>query len=56
MSSVKPIITPEELLAHWQGHRNLTRRFIEAFPEKNYLNFPLEACVRLPIWLKNFFL
>lgn len=26
-------VTPENLLAHWQGHRNLTRRIIEAFPE-----------------------
>ena len=27
------VITPEELLEHWQGHRRLTRRVIEAFPE-----------------------
>ena len=26
-------ITPEELLEHWQGHRRLTRRVIDAFPE-----------------------
>ena len=31
---INEIITPEELLKHWQGHRNLTRRVIEAFPEK----------------------
>lgn len=41
MSTVKPIITPEELLAHWQGHRNLTRRFIEAFPEKELFEFSI---------------
>ncbi|HEY8388933.1 MAG TPA: DinB family protein [Parasegetibacter sp.] len=34
-----PIITPAELLKHWQGHRNLTRRVIEAFPEKELFNF-----------------
>lgn len=28
------VITPNELLKHWQGHRSLTRRVIEAFPEK----------------------
>lgn len=28
------MIGQEELLAHWQGHRNLTRRIIEAFPEE----------------------
>jgi hypothetical protein len=26
-------ITPEMLLDHWQGHRRLTRRVIEVFPE-----------------------
>lgn len=28
------IITAAELLEHWQGHRRLTRRVIEAFPEE----------------------
>jgi len=28
-----PVITPEALLEHWQGHRRLTRRVIEIFPE-----------------------
>jgi len=27
------VISPAELLRHWQGHRSLTRRTIEAFPE-----------------------
>lgn len=31
---INEVITTEELLKHWQGHRNLTRRVIEAFPEK----------------------
>ena len=26
-------ITPDALLAHWQGHRRLTRRVIAAFPD-----------------------
>ena len=26
-------ITADALLAHWQGHRRLTRRLIEAYPE-----------------------
>jgi len=26
-------VTAEALLAHWQGHRRLTRRLIEAYPE-----------------------
>lgn len=32
-------ITPEELLEHWQGHRRLTRRLIEAFPEDQLFTF-----------------
>lgn len=41
MSTVKPIITPEELLKHWQGHRALTRRVIEAFPENDLFEFSI---------------
>lgn len=33
------VITPEEMLSHWQGHRSLTRRVIEAFPEDKLFNF-----------------
>lgn len=35
------VITPEALLQHWQGHRNLTRRVIEAFPEKELFDFSI---------------
>ncbi|HEX8359682.1 MAG TPA: DinB family protein [Longimicrobium sp.] len=33
------VITPEGLLEHWQGHRRLTRRVIEAFPEDQLNTF-----------------
>lgn len=33
------VITPEAYLALWQGHRGLTRRVIEAFPEKELFTF-----------------
>jgi uncharacterized damage-inducible protein DinB len=33
------VITPEALLEHWQGHRRLTRRVIEAFPEDQFFSF-----------------
>jgi len=36
-----PFITPEALLAHWQGHRRLTKRVIEAFPEHQLFSFSL---------------
>jgi len=37
--SETPIITPEILKEHWLGHRRLTRRVIEAFPEEELFNF-----------------
>jgi uncharacterized damage-inducible protein DinB len=33
------VVTPEQLLAHWQGHRRLSRRMIEAFPEDQLFTF-----------------
>lgn len=33
------VITPTELVNHWQGHRRLTRRVIEAFPEKEFFEY-----------------
>jgi len=35
----KQFINSEQLLEHWQGHRNLTRRVIEMFPEKELFGF-----------------
>ncbi|HKI06686.1 MAG TPA: DinB family protein [Thermoanaerobaculia bacterium] len=32
-------ITPDALLAQWQGHRRLTRRVIDAFPEEQLFTF-----------------
>ncbi|MFD1820671.1 Uncharacterized damage-inducible protein DinB (forms a four-helix bundle) [Pseudarcicella hirudinis] len=35
------VITPEGLLNHWQGHRNITRRVIEAFPEEHLFSYSI---------------
>lgn len=35
------VINNEQLLNNWQGHRNLTRRMIEAFPEKELFEFSI---------------
>ena len=35
------VLTPAALLEHWQGHRRLTRRVIEAFPEEKLFSFSL---------------
>jgi uncharacterized damage-inducible protein DinB len=34
-------ITPGALLAHWQGHRRLTRRVIDAFPDDQLNTFAI---------------
>lgn len=38
-TSAAVIITPEQFLVHWQGHRKLTRRVIDAFPEEQLFAF-----------------
>ena len=35
------VISAAALLEHWQGHRRLTRRVIDAFPEHDLLNFSI---------------
>ena len=33
------LVTPESLLKHWQGHRSITRKAIEMFPEEHLFGF-----------------
>lgn len=40
-TTFKQVITPSDLLTHWQGHRALTRRVIEAFPEEAFFNYSI---------------
>ena len=35
------VISSEAMLAHWQGHRRLTRRVIEAFPEDKLFTYSI---------------
>src|ERR1700760_1598554 len=35
------VLTPEDLLTHWQGHRRLTRKMIEAFPDDQLFTYSL---------------
>ena len=39
--SAAPIMTSQQFLEHWQGHRALTRRVIDAFPEAQLFNYSL---------------
>jgi len=32
-------LTAQQLLEHWQGHRSLTRRVIEAFPDDKLFTY-----------------
>ena len=34
-------ISTDALLEHWRGHRRLTRRVIEAFPEDQLFTFSI---------------
>jgi uncharacterized damage-inducible protein DinB len=40
-STVAPIMTSQQFLAHWQGHRALTRRVIDAFPEDKLFTYSI---------------
>ena len=40
-TTTEQMISPEALLKHWQGHRSLTRRVIESFPEKDLFEFSI---------------
>ncbi len=41
METTTEIISTQDLLKHWQGHRALTRRVIELFPEKDFFEFSI---------------
>jgi uncharacterized damage-inducible protein DinB len=41
MTTTNQLLSKEELLKHWQGHRFVTRRVIEAFPEKDFFEFTI---------------
>jgi len=40
-TTITTFISPADLLTHWLGHRNLTRRVIESFPEKEMFEFTI---------------
>ena len=37
--STAPFLTSQQFLEHWQGHRKLTRRVIDAFPEEQLFSY-----------------
>ncbi|WP_045233897.1 DinB family protein [Deinococcus pimensis] len=41
-----PVLTASDFLTHWQGHRDLTRRTIEVFPQEHLFTFSPEGTMR----------
>ena len=41
MAPTQAPLSSQALLDHWQGHRRLTRRVIDAFPEDKLFNFTI---------------
>ncbi|MFB9994785.1 DinB family protein [Deinococcus oregonensis] len=48
-----PLLSLADFVAHWQGHRALTRRVIEAFPEDPLLTFTAAPPMRPFVLLAN---
>ncbi len=40
-TETRSFMSAEDLLNHWQGHRRLTRRVIEAFPEEKLFDYSI---------------
>ena len=41
MTPTETVFSSQALLAHWQGHRRLTRRVIDVFPEDKLFSFSI---------------
>jgi hypothetical protein len=56
MTATQPqtVLTSQALLEHWQGHRRLTRRVIDAFPEDKLFNFSLGSMRPFSEMVKEF--
>ena len=49
-----PVITAEALLDHWQGHRRLTRKMIEAFPEDKLFTYSIGGMRPFAVLVQEF--
>jgi uncharacterized damage-inducible protein DinB len=48
------VVTSKAVLDHWQGHRRLTRRVIEAFPEDKLFSFTVGSMRPFSEMVKEF--
>ena len=54
MTATESLLSSQALLDHWQGHRRLTRRVIEAFPEDKLFNFTIGSMRPFSEMVKEF--
>jgi hypothetical protein len=54
MTTKETVLSPQELLEHWQGHRRLTRRVIDAFPEDKLFSFGIGSMRPFSEMVKEF--
>jgi uncharacterized damage-inducible protein DinB len=53
-TETQSVINSQALLEHWQGHRRLTRRVIEAFPEDQLFSFTIGSMRPFSEMVKEF--
>lgn len=53
-TQTQPVLNSQALLDHWQSHRRLTRRVIEAFPEDKLFSFTVGSMRPFSEMVKEF--
>jgi uncharacterized damage-inducible protein DinB len=53
-TQTQTVLSPKALLEHWQGHRRLTRRVIDAFPEDKLFSFTVGSMRPFSEMVKEF--
>jgi hypothetical protein len=53
-AQTESVVNSQALLEHWQGHRRLTRRVIEAFPEDKLFSFSVGSMRPFSEMVKEF--
>jgi uncharacterized damage-inducible protein DinB len=53
-TTTETVLNPKALLDHWQGHRRLTRRMIEAFPDDKLFTFSIGSMRPFSEMVKEF--
>ncbi len=54
MTPTETVLSSPALLEHWQGHRRLTRKVIEAFPEDQLFCFTIGGMRPFSVMVKEF--